>query len=58
MAYGFQSAKSILKTEAGKRLKSKVDKGTGERWREGMEMFSMVGGLQADAEGVFNAVLG
>lgn len=57
VAYGFQSAKSILKTKAGKRLKSTVDKGTGERWREGMEMFSTVGGLQADAEGVFNAVL-
>ena len=58
VAYGFHLAKSILKTEAGKRLKRKVDKGTGERWREGMEMFSTVGGLQADTEGVFNAVLG
>ena len=58
VAYGFQSAKSILKTAAGKGLKNKIDKGAGERWREGLGMFSTVGGLQADAEGVFNAVLG
>lgn len=56
VSYGFRSAKSLLKTPAGKRLKKKFDKGAGERWREGLEMFSTVGGLQADAEVAFNRV--
>jgi hypothetical protein len=51
VAYGFQSAKSLLKTAAGKRLKEKIDKGAGERWKEGLAMFSTVGGLKADVEG-------
>jgi hypothetical protein len=55
VAYGFQSVKSLLKTKAGKKLKIKIDKGTGERWREGLAMFSTVGGLQADAEDVFGS---
>lgn len=51
VAYGFRSAKSLLKTAAGRRLIKKADKGTGERWREGLAMFSTLGGLQADVEG-------
>lgn len=50
VAYGFQSAKSLLKIVAGKRLKKEIDKGAGERWREGLGMFSTLGGLQADVE--------
>jgi len=56
VAYGFRSAKSLIKTAAGKKLKKKFDKGTGERWREGLAMFSTLGGLQADAEAAFNIV--
>lgn len=56
VAYGFRSAKSLLKTNAGKRLKKKIDKGAGERWREGLAMFSTVKGLQADIEDAFNGV--
>jgi hypothetical protein len=56
VSYGFQSAKSLLKTKAGKRLKKTIDKGAGERWREGLAMFSTVGGLQADVESVFKGV--
>jgi hypothetical protein len=51
VAYGFRSAKSLLQTVAGTRLKKTIDKGAGERWREGLAMFSTVGGLQADVEG-------
>jgi hypothetical protein len=56
VAYGFQSIKSLLKTETGKKFKKKIDKGAGDRWREGLGMFSTEEGLQADAEGVFNVV--
>jgi len=56
VAYGFQSAKSLLQTAAGERRKKKIDKKAGERWREGLAMFSTVGGLQADAEAAFCAV--
>ena len=56
VAYGFQSAKTLLKTRAGRKLKKQLDKRAGERWREGLAMFSKVGGLQADAEDVFNRV--
>lgn len=54
VAYGFRSAKSLLKTAAGKLLKKKIDKDSGERWREGLAMFSTVGGLKADVEVAFN----
>jgi hypothetical protein len=56
VAYGFRSAKSLLKTKAGKQLKKKIDKGAGERWREGLAMFSTVRGLQADVEDAFKGV--
>ena len=56
VAYGFRSAKSLLKTKASKRLKKTIDKGAGERWREGLVMFSMVGGLQADVENAFKGI--
>lgn len=56
VAYGFRSAKSLLKTAAGKQLKKSIDKGAGERWKEGMAMFSTVGGLKADAEDAFLGV--
>jgi hypothetical protein len=56
VAYGFRSAKTLLKTAAGKKLKKNIDKGAGERWREGLAMFSTVGGLQADAEDAFLTV--
>ena len=48
VAYGFKSAKSLLKTKAGQQLKKKIDKDTGERWREGLAMFSTVKGLRED----------
>jgi hypothetical protein len=54
VAYGFRSAKSLLKTTAGKLLKKKIDKDSGERWKEGLAMFSTVGGLKADVEVAFN----
>jgi hypothetical protein len=53
VAYGFKSAKSLLKTKAGKRVKEQTDKGPGERWREGLAMFSKLDELQADVEEVF-----
>jgi hypothetical protein len=56
VAYRFRSAKSLLKSKAGKRLKKTIDKEAGERWREGLAMFSTLGGLQADVEGAFKAV--
>jgi hypothetical protein len=34
----------------------KIDKGVGERWREGLAMFSTVSGLQADVEEAFDSV--
>ncbi|KIM38351.1 hypothetical protein M413DRAFT_46322, partial [Hebeloma cylindrosporum] len=46
VAYGFRSAKSLLKTAAGKCLKHKIDKGANERWKEGLAMFSTMEGLQ------------
>ena len=52
VAYGFQSAKTLLKTQAGRKLKKQLDKEAGERWREGLAMFSKVGELLADAEDV------
>jgi hypothetical protein len=55
-SYGFRSAKSLLKTKAGTRLKKTIDKGAGERWREGLAMFSTVGGLQADVEDAFKGI--
>jgi len=57
VAYGFQSAKSLLKTAAGRQLKNMIDKGAGERWREGLAMFSSMGGLQGDAEVAFGCVV-
>ena len=56
VSYGFQSAKSLLKTAAGRQLKNKIDKDAGERWREGLAMFSTIGGLQADADEAFLGV--
>ena len=56
VAYGFWSAKSLLKTAAGRQLKKKIDKDAGERWREGLAMFSTIGGLQADADEAFFGV--
>jgi hypothetical protein len=56
VAYGFRSAKSLLKTAAGKRLKKTLDKEAGERWMEGLAMFSTLGGLQADGEEAFRGV--
>ena len=56
VAYGFCSAKSLLKSAAGKQLKKTIDKAAGVRWREGLAMFSTVGGLQADAEEAFLGV--
>ena len=56
VAYGFRSAKSLLKAKAGKVFKAKTDKEAGERWKEGLALFSTMDGLQADAASVFNAV--
>jgi hypothetical protein len=53
VAYGFKSAKTLLKMKAGRRLKSQIDKGPGDRWREGLEMFSTLDGLLADVEEAF-----
>ena len=53
VAYGFRSAKSLLKMKAGTRLKDQIDKGPGERWKEGLAMFSKLDELQRDAEEVF-----
>jgi hypothetical protein len=56
VAYGFRSTKSFLKTAAGKCLKMQIDKEGSERWKDGLAMFSTVGGLQADVEGAFRLV--
>ena len=52
VTYGFQSAKTLLKIQASRKLKKWLDKEAGEWWREGLAMFSKVGELQADAEDV------
>jgi len=52
VAYGFRSAKSLLKTKAGQLLKNQIDKEAGERWKEGLAMFSTVKGLQEDLRGI------
>jgi len=57
VAYGFRSVKFLLKTAAGTQLKNAIDKGAGVRWREGLAMFSTVGGLQADVEAAFDCVV-
>jgi len=56
VAYGFRSAKSLLKSNAGKALKQKIDKEAGERWREGLALFSTMDGLQADVAEAFTHV--
>jgi hypothetical protein len=56
VAYGFRSAKTLLKSAAGRRLKNTIDKAAGERWMEGLSLFSTAGGLQADAESEFLGV--
>jgi len=56
VCYSFRSAKSLLKTNTGKLIKIQVDKEAGERWREGLAMFSTVNGLQADVEEAFHSV--
>ena len=56
VSYGFRSAKSLLKTNTGKLLKEQIDKVAGERWKEGLAMFSTLEGLQAEVEGAFNTV--
>lgn len=53
VAYGFQSAKSILKKKNGQLLKMQFDKEAGDRWRDGLAMFSTVKGLQADLAEAF-----
>lgn len=53
VAYGFQSAKTLLKTAAGRQLKKAINKGDGVRWREGLAMFSTLDGLQGDVEAAF-----
>jgi hypothetical protein len=56
VAYGFRSAKSLLKMKAGKLLKQNIDQGPGEHWREGLSLLSTSAGLQADVEEAFNTV--
>ena len=46
VAYGFKSAKSLLKTKPSKLLKKRIDKDPGKRWREGLAMFSKLDELQ------------
>lgn len=53
VAYGFRSAKSLLKTKAGKLFKLEVDQAAGERWKEGLAMFSTAKGLQGDLAEAF-----
>jgi len=56
VAYGFRSAKSLLKTKAGKALKKEIDMAAGERWREGLALFSTKDGLPTDVAEVFSAI--
>lgn len=56
VAYGFHSAKSLMETNAGKIIKKKLDKEAGERWREGLALFSTADGLRADVTEAFNTV--
>ena len=46
----------FLRRQLANDSKKKIDKGAGERWREGLEMFSTVRELQADAEEAFNCI--
>jgi hypothetical protein len=54
VAYGFKSAKALMKTKAGQKKKALIDKEDGVRWKEGLAMFSKVDELQADVQAVFN----
>lgn len=56
VSYGFQSAKTLLKTAAGRQLKKTIDKGDGVRWREGLAMFSTLDGLQGDVEAALGGI--
>ncbi|KAF8963380.1 hypothetical protein BDZ97DRAFT_1661711, partial [Flammula alnicola] len=53
VAYGFKSAKSIMKTKAGKKEKGRIDMEDGVRWTQGLDMFSTVDELQSDLLATF-----
>jgi len=55
VAYGFQSIKSLTKTQAGKAQKKKVDMEAGNCWMRGVEMFSKFDELLADVNTIFQA---
>jgi len=53
VAYGFKSAKALLKTAAGRSQKAQIDQEEGARWAEGIAMFSTADGLKGDLKSVF-----
>jgi len=55
VAYGFQSAKTLSQTAAGRERKEAIDMEAGERWRIGLNMFSKYSELAADVKAVFTA---
>jgi hypothetical protein len=54
VAYGFKSAKALLKTKAGRSHKAEIDQAEGARWAKGLAMFSTVGGLKEDLKSAFS----
>ena len=54
MAYRFRSAKTLLKTAAGRKEKEAFDKEEGERWMGGLALFSKASELKPDLEAVFS----
>lgn len=55
VAYGFQSAKSLIQTAEGRDRKAAIDMKAGERWKLGLAMFSKYNELTADVKSVFSA---
>lgn len=55
VAYGFQSIKSLTKTQAGKAKKNDIDVQAGNWWMKGVEMFSKFDELATDVNTIFRA---
>ncbi|KAJ6541962.1 hypothetical protein B0H10DRAFT_2392114 [Mycena sp. CBHHK59/15] len=57
VAYGFQSAKSLLSQEGGKEMRDQFDGALGLRWEQALDMFSKYDELEADQKAVFQGLM-
>ena len=55
VAYGFQGAKTLSQTVAGREGKEVIDMKAGERWKIGLNMFSKYHELAADVKAIFTS---